>query len=219
LRRAIHVFAYHVLLKRSRARTAQVARFRLVLYPTVFHPRFFLTSEIFARFIDQLNLSGQRVAEIGTGSGILALAAARAGASDVVAIDVNVNAARSAKENARLNGFDDRVSVVCSNLLTAIAPRSLFDVILSNPPFFNGEPRDIADRAWCAGPGYRDIIGMFAQARERLRPNGRFYLLLSSDSDLHALAPAIGKSGFAARIAAKRSFALESFIIYELTAG
>jgi hypothetical protein len=40
---------------------------------------------------------------------------------------------------------------VASNLLSAIAPRPLFDVILSSPPSFPGEPSDIADRAWFAG--------------------------------------------------------------------
>jgi hypothetical protein len=46
-------------------------------------------------------LSGKSVADIGTGSGILALAAARAGATNVLALDINPNAARSARENAQ----------------------------------------------------------------------------------------------------------------------
>ena len=58
-------------------------------------------------------------------------------------------------------------------------------MIISNPPFFSGEPRDIADRAWVAGPGYRDIVSLFEQARQRLKPSGTMYVLLSSDSDLH----------------------------------
>jgi SAM-dependent methyltransferase len=124
----------------------RAAGFRLIVPPTVFHPRWFLTSEFFASFIAELDLSGKRVADIGTGSGILALTAARAGAASVVAIDVNPNAARAAVENAQQNGLSDIVSGVCSNLLTALAPEPLFDVILSSPPSFAGEPRDLADR-------------------------------------------------------------------------
>ena len=60
-----------------------------------------LTSELFANFISSLPLSGKRVADVGTGSGILALAAAKAGAAEVVAIDINVNAVAAAAENAR----------------------------------------------------------------------------------------------------------------------
>ena len=89
--------------------------------PTVFHPRFFLTSEYFAGFIDRLDLTGKTVAEVGTGSGILSLAAARAGAERVVAIDINPNAALSAADNAQLNGLGERVFPVCSNLFGGIA--------------------------------------------------------------------------------------------------
>src|ERR1700732_866798 len=106
LRKAIHFFSYHLILKRRSTRTTRAADFRLIVRPTVFHPRRFITSEFFASFISRLDLSGKRVADVGTGSGILALAAARAGAAKVTAIDVNPNAALSAAENARANGFE-----------------------------------------------------------------------------------------------------------------
>jgi release factor glutamine methyltransferase len=197
----------------------RAAGFRLVLRPTVFHPRYFLTSEFFAGFIDKLDLKGKIVAEVGTGSGVLSLAAARAGAERVVAIDINPNAALSAADNARLNGLGDRVFGVCSNLMGAIAPRPLFDVIVSNPPYLEGEPLDIADRAWHAGPDYRDIRALFGEARERLKPGGRFYLLLSSDSDLGLLGRLAGEAGFVSRRVSRRSVMIEKFIIFELTAG
>src|SRR4051812_10467399 len=98
LRSTIHLLSYHFILKRRSTRMARAAGFRLVVHPTVFHPRFFLTSEFFADFIGRLDLSGKRVIDVGTGSGILALAAARAGAASVVAVDINPNAARTARE-------------------------------------------------------------------------------------------------------------------------
>ncbi len=218
LRDAIHFFSYHFILARSSTRRARAAGFRFVVRPTVFHPRFFLTSEYFAAFIDRLDLKGKIVAEVGTGSGILSLAAARAGAERVVAIDINPNAALSAADNARLNGLAGKILPVCSNLLSAIVPRPLFDVILSSPPSFAGEPCDVADRAWHAGPGYRDIAALFAEARERLKPGGRVYLLLSSDSDLGRLGCLIADAGFQAQLVDERSILIESFVLYELTA-
>ena len=212
----IHYFSYHLILKRPWTATSRAAGFRLSVPPTVFHPRFFLTSEYFAAFIDGLDLAGQRVAEVGTGSGILALAAARAGASHVVAIDINPNAAMAANANACANGLGDRVTGVCCNLLSALAPRPKFDVILSSPPSFSGEPRDLADRAWHAGPRYRDIALLFEQARDRLAPGGRFYVLFSSDTDLALMGSLIEGAGFRARIAGERSLLVESFILYEL---
>jgi len=218
LRRAIHFFSYHLILNRRTTRVTQAAGFRLIVRPTVFHPRYFITSEFCASFIGQLDLSGKRVADVGTGSGILALAAARAGAANVTAIDVNPNAALTATENARANGLDGRLAAVCSNLLSALAPCSLFDVIISSPPSFPGEPRDIADRAWHAGPNYRDVAPLFDQARERLAPGGRVYLLVSSDSDLDLISALIVRARFRARLVAERSIFIESLIIYELAA-
>jgi release factor glutamine methyltransferase len=58
----------------------------------VFHPRYFISSECFAKFVDGLELRGKSVVDIGTGSGILAVAAARAGPANVTATDINPNA-------------------------------------------------------------------------------------------------------------------------------
>src|SRR5215472_993633 len=105
LRETIHFFSYHLILKRRSTRVTRTAGFRLIIRPTVFHPRWFITSEFFASFIGRLDLNGKRVADVGTGSGILALAAARAGATHVTALDINPNAAVAAAENSRANGF------------------------------------------------------------------------------------------------------------------
>jgi methylase of polypeptide subunit release factors len=216
LRRAIHFLAYHFVLGRRHTRSTRVAGFRLTVRPTVFHPRYFISSECFAEFIGRLDLGGQRVLDVGTGSGILALAAARAGAARVVAADINPNAALSAAENAHANGFGDRVGAVCSDLLAALAPRPLFDVILSSPPKHAGEPRDLADRGWHAGPHYRDVAALFEQSRQRLKPDGRLLVMVSSDTDLDLFGRLIDQAGFRARPVHEHSILIESFIIYEL---
>jgi methylase of polypeptide subunit release factors len=215
-RNSVHYLSHKFILNRQSTRLVRAAGFRLAVYPTVFHPKLFLTSEFFARFLSTIDLTGKHVADVGTGSGILALAAAREGAT-VVALDINPKAVNAATDNARANGLGDRVTAVRSDLMSALAPGFLFDVIISNPPFFSGEPRDVADRAWVAGPGYRDIMPLFEQARQRLKPSGTMYVLLSSDSDLHFLGKLIAKAGFRARIATGFSIMIESMIIYELT--
>ena len=168
LRATIHFFSYHLILNRQTTRTTRAAGFRLSVGPTVFHPRYFLTSEFFASIVDRLDLKGKRVADVGTGSGILALAAARAGAESVAAIDINPNAVSTTAENARANRLDDRVYPVCSDLFAGVMPDQQFDVIISSPPSFPGEPRGIADRAWHAGSNYCQIAQLFEQARARL---------------------------------------------------
>jgi methylase of polypeptide subunit release factors len=215
-RAVVHFLSYRFILSRKDIRVTYAAGFRLTVRPTVFHPKFFISSEKFASFIDTLDLNGKHVCEIGTGTGILALAAARAGAAGVVATDINPNAALSANENANGNGLGDRVSGVCTNLLAALAPRPLFDVILSSPPKHAGEPKDLTDRGWHAGPEYRDIKEMFAQARDRLKPGGRIYLMLSSDTNQELFASLIASAGFSQRKIKEYSLVVESLIIFEL---
>src|SRR6266568_6035494 len=154
---AIHFLSYHFVLRRRITRATCVAGMHLTVPPTVFHPRYFISSKRFAEFIATLPLNGKRVIDVGTGTGILAIAAARAGAETVIATDVNPNAALSASENAFRNGAGDRVTAVCMNLLSGFLATPLFDVIVANLPKHAQEPRDLADRGWHGGPSHRDI--------------------------------------------------------------
>jgi release factor glutamine methyltransferase len=216
MHRFIFFFSYHLILNRQGIRITRASGFRLRVGPTVFHPRYFLSSGYFAEFIGGLDLKGKSVADVGTGSGILALAAARAGAASVLALDINPNAVVCARENAEANGFGDRVTAACMDLLAEVPPQPVFDVILSSPPKHAGEPRDLADRGWHAGPQHRDVAGLFNQARERLKPDGRLYVMMASDSDLDLFGRLIDEAGFHARLAVERSFYIESMLLYEL---
>ncbi len=209
VKKAVHSLCHRFLLSRRRTVVAHAGGFRLVVPPTVFHPRHFATSEFFASFIAGLELAGKRAADLGTGSGILALTAARSGASSVLAVDINPNAARAAAENARANGLAGVVRAICANFLSPVAPGPRFDVIFANPPYFAGEPRDLADRAWHAGPGYRDIAELFTQARERLVPDGRMYVLTSSNSELDLFRRLVNQAGFRARLVTEHSIFVE----------
>ena len=73
---------------------------------------------------------GQRVIDIGTGSGILAIAAAHMGADEVLATDLDPVAVRVAAENAGINGFGDRISCRCGDLLDVVDVSG--DVVIAN---------------------------------------------------------------------------------------
>jgi release factor glutamine methyltransferase len=214
--RFLHFIGYYALLTRTDTRLIRIAGFTLTITPTVYDPRYYRAPKYFAQFISKLNLSGKTVADVGTGSGIQALAAAQAGATTVVAIDINPNAVATAAVNARANGFEGRVITVTSDLLSAIPPKPRFDVILSNPPFCDGRAWDIADRAWRAGPQYKDITPLFGQARQRLAPGGVMYLILSSHTDLEFIGAVIRRTGFEIRIISERRVFFETLVIFEL---
>ncbi len=73
----------------------------------------------------------ERVLDVGTGSGILAIAAAKLGAGKVVAIDRSVAACRVARANVSRNGFHGTVSVVAGTPV-ALAPTTRFGLVLAN---------------------------------------------------------------------------------------
>jgi ribosomal protein L11 methyltransferase len=79
--------------------------------------------------LDEISLKGsERVLDLGAGSGVLSLLVAQKGAR-VVALDIEPRAARICYENARENGFQERIEVVCGDLS---AVRGAFDLILAN---------------------------------------------------------------------------------------
>ncbi|HEX2212624.1 MAG TPA: 50S ribosomal protein L11 methyltransferase [Mycobacterium sp.] len=218
-RKFVHWASYNFILTSKRTRTVTVGDLNLLVPPSVFHPGIFITSRIFAAFLRSLDLTGKSVVEIGTGSGVLALSAARAGARSVLALDINPAAVSAADGNAARNDLSAIVSARVSDLLSALAADETFDVIISSPPSFSGEPRDMADRAWHAGPCYRDIVTLFDQAHEHLATGGAMYLLLSSDTDLALMEQLARTAGFDWREVVRHSIWVEAFIIYRLAKG
>lgn len=84
-----------------------------------------------------------RLLEVGTGTGIVACAAALAGPPDgrVVATDANPRAVRLARANARLNGVADRTAVAVADLARGLHVEA-FDLVAFNPPYLPTGPGD-----------------------------------------------------------------------------
>ena len=79
------------------------------------------TTNMCMRLMEKFWQDGMRVMDVGTGSGILAIAAAELGARDVLAIDIDPDAVKVAKENVRRNSVDARVRVVQGDLVKSEA--------------------------------------------------------------------------------------------------
>ena len=74
------------------------------------------TTSLCLEALDQLVRGGERVLDIGTGSGILAIAALKLGAAQAEGVDIDPVAVRTAGENAALNGVADRLTVLAGDL-------------------------------------------------------------------------------------------------------
>ena len=74
--------------------------------------------------MEKLIKPGMTVFDVGTGSGVLAIAAAKLGAKEVRAVDYDATAVRVARENIEANGVSDVVSTAESDLFSAIPGRA-----------------------------------------------------------------------------------------------
>lgn len=113
----------------------------MTLFPKVFSPKIEADRDVlpFMRAHSFL-FDGKRVLEIGTGSGVISLYAAKLGASSVIATDINPNAVDCARFNAKKLGYDDvmevrLVSESDSGAFAVIGDEERFDIIISNPPY------------------------------------------------------------------------------------
>ena len=186
----------------------------LIVLPEVFNPVVFRTGTLLARTVAsspwaRASAEGSRALDLGTGSGVGAVFAARRG-HRVTAVDLNPEAVRCARLNALLHRLEDRIEAREGDLFEPVAGE-VFDLVLFNPPFFRGEPRSRLDLAWRG----TDVLERFAAGLPAvLAPGGVVLLLLSTDGDGPALLEALGRQGFTIESAARRNFGNEVVTVH-----
>jgi|ERR1041384_15852 release factor glutamine methyltransferase len=205
MRRAYFTASYHLHARRRMSRIDETRLFGnlFLVPPGVFHPDLFYSSKALGGYLSTLPLRGKAALDMGCGSGILAVLAAREGAS-VTAIDINPLAVRATRENASRNNVS--VLTLGGNLFDPLAPESRFDYIFFNPPFYAGTPKDVPDMAWRAGESFEVMRGFLSEAPRYLRSSGSLILVLSSEMPLPGIADLVCASGFSfERVRSKRA--------------
>ena len=136
-----------------------------------------------------------RIADVGTGSGILAVCAAReVDQAQITATDISAAALEVAKANASDHEVTQRIDFVHGDLLSRTPTDQRFDFIISNPPYVSQpeleqlskgvkhyEPREALD----GGPEGTSVISRLAtEAAQRLKPGG--WLLCEISPMIHS---------------------------------
>ena len=95
-------------------------------FGTGYHP----TTQLALCLLEEVISGDEDVADIGTGSGILAIAAAKLGANKVIATDIDKTVIPIARENACINGVEEKIEVVEGNAFESLSGR--YDIIVVN---------------------------------------------------------------------------------------
>lgn len=157
---------------------------------------------------DNLDISlGERVLELGTGCGLLAILAAKAGAR-VIATDINQAALECARANALAHGVANCIEFRLGNLFEQVAEEH-FDLVIFNPPYLPTEPEEALNGplecAWEAGPDGRAAIDPFLdELPNHLVNGGRALLVQSSLSNVDKTLQRLRELGFDVSVLRKK---------------
>ena len=161
--------------------------FDLLVSPTTFSP-----STITLLLAEAMNIEeGEVVVDVGCGSGILAIIAAKLGASHVIGIDQSPDVVEVATANAKALGVEDKATFLHGDLFEPVPDDVRADVIIGD---VSGVPDELAAiSGWFpsktgGGPRGSELpIRMLEEAKRFLRPTGRLILPTASIQDASAV--------------------------------
>jgi release factor glutamine methyltransferase len=165
---------------------------RLVIPPAVFHPGFFFSTRLLLRYIASLPLKNKLFLELGAGSGLIAMYAARKGANGT-ATDINPVAIHSLEMNARSNRIP--LTIIKSDLFTDI-PKQAFDIIAINPPYYKKQPQTAAEYAWYCGEQGEYFQQLFSGLHHYINPHSIVLMVLCDGCDIEMIRRMAAVSGF-----------------------
>lgn len=196
----------------SRSRHYRYQGLDLVVLPGVFHPGIFISTRTMVAWVEGLALHGRTFLELGAGTGLVALVAARKGAI-VTASDISEQAVRNVQENARRNQLV--VNTVRSDLFIGL-PQP-FDVIVINPPYYPYDAKNEAERAFFAGAGHGYFVRLFPELAARVRSGTEVYMVLSDDLDRRPIDALAGAHGLVLTEVSRNAFLGEAQVVFKTT--
>jgi release factor glutamine methyltransferase len=153
---------------------------------------------LLADALTRYELKGKAVADLCAGSGALAIAAKRAGARKVVAVDVSRRATLATRLNAARNGCF--VETRRGDMFEVLASGERFDLVVCNPPYVPAEtdalPRHRRSTALDGGRDGRALVERVCrEVSHHLRPGGSLLLVQSSVCGVEATCAQLREHG------------------------
>ena len=174
----------------------------------VYYPR--EDSLLIAKVLENTDVKGKTVLEIGCGSGFLSVLLAKKGAS-VTAVDISEEAVETTKTNAETNGT--KITILKSDLFSSVGGK--FGLIVFNPPYLPVEDGE-TDFTYAGGLSGRETIERFVSGvKDYLLPNGIVLIVISSLTGEKETTNLFEKEGMKSRVVAREKIPWEELIVLE----
>jgi release factor glutamine methyltransferase len=176
----------------SKERSYKYKDISLKVQPGVFHPGFYFSTKLLLKFLDDIDLNNKYLLELGAGTGLISVYSAKRGAI-VTASDISSVAVDNIKLNVELNNL--KVEVINSDLFDKI-PRSKFDYIIINPPYYKKTPKMQKEFAWFCGDDFQYFRKLFLQLKDRADENTNVIMILSDEADIETIKSVAAENKF-----------------------
>jgi release factor glutamine methyltransferase len=196
----------------SKTRVYRYNDIRLEIPPQVFHPGFFSSTLLLLQYVKQFQLKNKCLLELGAGSGLISIQAAKEGAV-VTATDINPIAIEYLHSNSIHNNIT--LEIILSDLFADI-PNQSFDIIAINPPYYKKQPLTIQDHAWFCGENCEYFSGFFSQLSNFIHDKTESIMVLCDGCDIKMIESAAARNGFKLRLMFTKQYMLEKNYIYKI---
>jgi release factor glutamine methyltransferase len=196
----------------KKTRVYSFKNYSVSIEPGVFHPGFFFSTKFLISFIETLDLKGKSFLEMGSGSGLVSIAAAKKNAL-VLACDVSPKAVSNTRKNFESNNV--KAECISSDLFDSIPARQ-FDFIVVNPPYFKKNPDSIEEKAWYCGESLEYFEKFFQQAKSFVHSSSRIIMVLSDECDIHGIQAIAEKFHWQFELAIQKRTAWETGFIFNI---
>lgn len=205
---------YKPLLVRYLSKT-RIYRYKdlfLEIPPGVFHPGFFFSTQLLLQYISKLPLRKKEFMELGCGSGLISMIAAK-NAAKVTATDINPLAIEFLKKNCLRNNL--QFQILQSDLFDQV-PEKQFDIIAINPPYYKKAPITLQDHAWYCGEHGEYFSRLFISIHKYVHAGTEILMVLFDGCDMKMINGFAAANGFRLCCVHSKKNMLEKNLIYKI---
>jgi tRNA1Val (adenine37-N6)-methyltransferase len=127
--------------------------------------------------VDSRKVKTARILDIGAGTGLLSIMLAQKSNATIDAIEIDKDASEQAGENINGSPWKDRISIYHADVTEFLFP-SQYDVIISNPPFYENELKSVDAKRNIAHHEGLTLQQLLTVIKKNLSDDGKFFLLL-----------------------------------------